>query len=58
MSDFTPPEKLEVKAKEDEKLTYVDVNSRSTGLMFQYNDYQYLYKYPDDFNGKNYWRLH
>ena len=52
MKDFTPPEKLTVKAKENGQLDYVQVNSRFIGLMFEYNDYQYLYRYPDGFNGK------
>ena len=52
MKDFTPPETVTVKAKEDGQLDYVQVNSRFIGLMFEYNDYQYLYRYPDGFNGK------
>ena len=52
MKDFTPPETVTVKAKEDGQLDYVQVNSRFIGLMFEYNDYQYLYRYPDGFNEK------
>ena len=52
MSDFTPPETVTVKAKENGKLDYAQVNSRFIGLMFEYNDYQYLYRYPDGFNEK------
>ena len=50
MGDFQLPEKFEVKSVEKKGLTYVHGNSRFIGLMFQYNDYQYIYRYPDDFN--------
>ena len=44
--------KLEVKTKEDQKLNYVHVKSRSFGFTFQYDGYQYLYKYPENYIGK------
>ena len=60
MEDFTPPEKLEVKAmgngrthfvKEEKYLNYVDIKSRFIGLLFRYKKNQYLYRHPNGFEG-------
>ena len=67
MSNFTPPEKLVIVAEEEEveekeeeldhveedgKLNYVDIKSRSIGFLFRYEEHQYLYRYPEYFEGK------
>ena len=60
MEDFQLPETLTVKVQEEETvkgqkqkdMNYIHRSSRFIGLRFWYGEYQYLYKYPDDFEGK------
>ena len=58
MEDFQLSEELIMKpmeveelnfVKEDKHLFYVDINSRSIGLLLKYKEHQYLYRYPDGF---------
>ena len=50
MEDFKPLESLIVETGEEEKLNSAHGKSRFLGLMFLYDDYQYIYRYSDDFN--------
>ena len=60
IANFTPPETLTIEVQEeetvedpeDEEINFIQAKSRFIGLRFWYGEYQYLYKYPDKFDGK------